>query len=79
MLNHKATILVVTHWQCGRLLHLSNTGGGNLTHLLCVSLVSLLEETVSKTCLFRIGQYHLALLNSPQKEAYEYMFKGPLV
>ena len=54
-------------------------GEGNLTHLLCVSLVSLLKETVSKTCLFKIGQYCLALLNSPQEEAYEQLFEGLLV
>ena len=46
-------------------------GGGSLTHLLCVSLVPLLKETVSKMCLFKIGQYCLGLLDSPQKEAYE--------
>ena len=54
-------------------------GEGILTHLLCVSLVSLLRETVSKTCLFKIGQYCLALLNSPQKEAYEQLLEGLLV
>ena len=54
-------------------------GGRNLTHLLCASLVSLLLETVSKMCLFNIGQYHLALLNSPQEEAYELLFEGVLV
>ena len=51
-------------------------GEGILTHLLCVSLVSLLKETVSKTCLFKIGQYCLPLLNSPQEEAYEQLFKA---
>ena len=52
---------------------------GTLTHLLYVSLVSSQMETVSKTCLFKIGQYHLALLNSPQEEAYEHLFKALLV
>ena len=52
---------------------------GILTHLLCVSLVSLLKETVSKMCLIKIGQYHLALLNSPQEKAYEQLFKDLLV
>ena len=46
-------------------------GEGILTHLVCVSLVSLLEGTMSKMCLFKIGQYCLVQLNSPQKEAYE--------
>ena len=54
-------------------------GEGSLTHLLCVSLVSLLKETVSKMCLSKIGQYHLALLNSPKKGAYEQLFEGLLV
>ena len=53
---------------------------GIQTHLLCVSLGSFLKETVSKMCLFEIGQYHLALLNnSPQKEACEHLFEGLLV
>ena len=43
-------------------------GEGILTHLLYVSLVSSQEETVSKMCLFKIGQYDLALLNSPMKK-----------
>ena len=30
-------------------------------------------------CLFEIGEYHLALLNSPQEEAYEHLFGGLLV
>ena len=50
-----------------------------LTHPLYVSLVSSQMETVSKTCLFKIGQYHLALLYSPQEEAYEHLFGGFLV
>ena len=33
-------------------------------------------ERVSKTCHFELGQYRLALLNSPQEEAYEHLFKG---
>ena len=49
---------------------------GTLTHHLYVSLVSSQLETVSKACLFEIGQYHLALLNSPQEEAYEHPFGG---
>ena len=52
---------------------------GTLTYLLYVSLVSTPMETVSKMCLFKIGQYPLALLNSPQEEAYEYLFRGLLV
>ena len=51
---------------------------GALTHLLYVSLVSSQMETMSKTFLFKIGQYHLALLNSPQDEAYEHLFRGLL-
>ena len=35
-------------------------------------------EPVSKTCHFKFGQYHLALLNSPQEEAYELLFEGLL-
>ena len=50
-------------------------GEGILTHLFYVSLVSSQMETVSKTCLFTIGQYHLALLNFPQEEAYEHLFR----
>ena len=49
-----------------------------LTHLSCMSLVSLLKEAVSKTCLLKIGQYHLALLNSPQGEACEHLFEDLL-
>ena len=52
---------------------------GIVTYLLCVSLVSPLKETESKMCLFKIGQYHLALLTSPHEEAYEQLFKGLLV
>ena len=51
-------------------------GGGNLTHCLSVSLVSLLKETVSKVCLFKIWQYCLSLLNSSHEEAYEQLFEG---
>ena len=40
---------------------------GILTHLLYMSLVYSQMETVPKMCLFKIGQYHLALLNSPRK------------
>ena len=29
-------------------------------------------------CYFKLGQYHLAPLNSPQEEVYEYLFKGIL-
>ena len=42
-------------------------GDGTLAHLLYVSLVSSQMETVSKTFLFKIGQYCLALLHSPRK------------
>ena len=49
-------------------------GDGTLTHALYVSLVSSQMETVSKTCHLKLGQYHLALLNSPQGEAYEHLF-----
>ena len=51
-------------------------GEGILTLLSCVSLVSLLKESVSKKCHFKIGQYCLALLYSPQEEAYEQVFEG---
>ena len=34
---------------------------------------------MSKTCLFKIGQSHLALLNSPHEEAYEQLLEGLLV
>ena len=50
-----------------------------LTYLLYVSLVSSQMETVSMMCLFKIGQYCLALLNSPQEEAYKHLFGGLLV
>ena len=33
-------------------------------------------ERVSKTCHFNLGQYCLALLNSPQDEANEHLFEG---
>ena len=33
-------------------------------------------ERVSKTCHFNLGQYCLALLNSPQEEAYKQLFEG---
>ena len=49
-----------------------------LTHVSYVSLVSSQMETVSKMCLFKIGQHHLALPNSPQKEAYEHLCGGLL-
>ena len=51
-------------------------GDGTLTYALYVSLVSSQMETVSKMCPFKIGQYHLALLNSPHEEAYEHLFGG---
>ena len=51
-------------------------GDGTLPHALYVSLVSSHLETVSKMCLFKIGQYILALLNSPDEEAYEHLFRG---
>ena len=54
-------------------------GEGILTHPLYVSLVSSQMETVSKTCLFKIGEYCLALLNSPQEEAYKHLFRDLLV
>ena len=40
------------------------SGQGILTHILYVSLVSSQKETVSKMCLFKIGQYCLAFLIS---------------
>ena len=52
---------------------------GTLTHALYVSLVSSQMETVCKMCLFKIGQHSPALLNSPQEEAYEHLFRGLLV
>ena len=36
-------------------------------------------ETVSKTCPFKIGQYHLSLLNYPCEEAYEHVLGVILV
>ena len=51
---------------------------GTLTHHLYVSLVSSQMETVSKRCHFKSGQYHLPLLNSPQEETYEHLFRGLL-
>ena len=54
-------------------------GEGILTHLLYVSLVSSQKETVSKMCLSKIGQYHLALFNSPHEEAYEHLLRGLLL
>ena len=53
-------------------------GEGIPTHPLYVSLVFSQMETVSKTSLHQTGQYHLALLNSPQQEAYEHLFGGLL-
>ena len=49
-------------------------GDGTLTHDLYVSLVSSQTETVSNMCHFKLGQYHLALLNSPCEEAYKHPF-----
>ena len=57
----------------------TGAGEGILTHLLCVSLVSFLMGNWSKTCLFEVGQHHLALLTSPQGEAYEQLFGDLLV
>ena len=51
-------------------------GDKSLTHHLYVSLVSSQMERVSKTCHFKLGQCHLALLNSPQEDAYEHLLKG---
>ena len=53
-------------------------GDGTLTHDLYVSLVSSQLETVSKMCHLKLGQYHLALLNSPHEEAYEHLYRGLL-
>ena len=53
-------------------------GVASLTHHLYVSLVSSQMERVSKTCHSKLGQYHLALLYSPQEEAYEHLFEGLL-
>ena len=53
-------------------------GDGTLTHHLYVLLVSSQMKTVSKMCHFKLGQYHLALLNSPEKEAYKHLFEGHL-
>ena len=54
-------------------------GDQTLADILYVSLVSSQMETVPNICLFKIGQYHLALLNSPQEEAYKHLFRGLLV
>ena len=56
----------------------SVAGDGTLTHVLHVSLVSSQMETVFKTCPFKIRQNHLALLNSPNGEAYEHLCGGLL-
>ena len=57
-------------------------GDGTLTHHLYVSFISSQMETVSKTCHFighfKLGHHCLALLNSPQEEAYEHLFRGLL-
>ena len=53
-------------------------GDGTLTHHLYVSLVSSQMGAVSKTCHFKLGQYHLALLMSPHEEAYKHLFEGLL-
>ena len=49
-------------------------GDGTLTHDLYMSMVSSQMETVSKMCHFKLAQYCLALLNSPQEAAYEHRF-----
>ena len=54
-------------------------GDGTLTYHLYVSLVSFQMESVSKSCHFQLGQYHLGLPNSPQKEACKHLFEGLLV
>ena len=51
-------------------------GEGILTHLVRVFLVLLLEETVSKMCVFKIGQYQLTLLNSPQMKPMNSFLKA---
>ena len=51
---------------------------GTLTHLLYVYLVSSQMETVSKMYVLKIGQYHLALLNSPHEQAYKHLFRDLL-
>ena len=33
-------------------------------------------ERVSKVHHYKLGQYRLALLNSPQEEAYKHLFEG---
>ena len=53
-------------------------GDGTLTHHLYESLVSSQMDTVSKMCHFKLGQDHLALLNSPQGEAYEQLLRDLL-
>ena len=45
-------------------------------HHLYVSLVSSQMERVSKMCHYKLGQYCLALQNSPQEEAYKHLFEG---
>ena len=51
-------------------------GEGILTHLLYVSLVSSQMETESRMCLFKIGQYRLALLNSPEKKPKNFFLEA---
>ena len=54
-------------------------GDGTLTHHLYVSLVSSEMETVSKMCHFKLGQYRLALHNSPKKKPMNICLEAFLV
>ena len=51
---------------------------GTLTHHLYVSKVSSQTETVSKICHFKLGQYCLVLLISPQEQSSKYLSEGHL-
>ena len=58
---------------------LPTAGYESLTLFLYMSWINFLKKTVSRMCLFKIGQYCLALLNSPAQKAYEYLFEGLLI
>ena len=53
--------------------------GVETRHIFYVCLWFPSLKTLSKMCFFKIGQYHLTLLNSPPKEVDEWLFEGLLV
>ena len=61
-----------THWQCGRLLYLPSSWVWKPdTSFMCVFGFPLKRKLCLRHVSLTIGQCCLALLNSPQKEAYE--------